>query len=479
MRILSLLIALVLAFTASTVTTTAQQAKGKQTDKKADKKTDKKADKDEKQKEPPSITDVGGKSLKEWIAAIPSEDRSIGASALQTVLMFGPERAKAAIPVILKELKRHRPPSFSVDPAFLVNAPNTLTKILISLKKPNEEEVKETIKIFKALLHDSQIVVRYHVLQVLPYFGPVAKETIPDLVKLTQKLNSPSYETRKMAVVALSTVAQPTAKGQGPDPSAVKALFAALKPANEKSSQVRMAALNSLLALGVPELAGQKGNFEAAVEPVAQKDPEKVLRIHAHLSLYKLKTKVTPDKRLEAIAKLMLDEKEVAVRMEAARALGLIGKDSLKQLNSLIKAIDDKEGVVGAAAVWSMANIGRKDAYTKKILAQYVQTHPTAEVRAEFAKAIGGMAPDTADLIPTLLKAAREDKEPGVKVAAILAVGNFGLDALPEVPALQAIGADKKQPEPVQQAAKDVAEHLVELKKNKDKEKDSKKGASE
>src|SRR5437763_288257 len=140
MRILSLLIAIVLAFTASAVTTTAQQAKGKQTDKKADKK----ADKDEKQKEPPAITDVGGKSLKQWIAAIPSEDRSIGASALQTVLMFGPERAKAAIPVILKELKRHTSRAFSVDPAFLVNAPNTLTKILISLKKPNEDEVKET-----------------------------------------------------------------------------------------------------------------------------------------------------------------------------------------------------------------------------------------------------------------------------------------------------------------------------------------------
>ena len=80
-------------------------------------------------------------------------------------------------------------------------------------------------------------------------------------------------------------------------------------------------------------------------------------------------------------------------------------------------------------------------------------------------------------MIPTLLRVARDDKEPGVKVAAILAVGNFGPDAYKDVPALQEIGADKKQPEPVQHAAKDVAQHLVELKKSKDK--DSKKGASE
>src|SRR5262249_2171560 len=133
-------------------------------------------------------------------------------------------------------------------------------------------------------------------------------------------------------------------------------------------------------------------------------------------------------------------------------------------------------GAVGQAAIWSLANIGKKDTNTKKILTHFVGTHSTPEVRAEFAKAIGGMAPDTADLIPVLLKVARSDKEPGVKVAALLAVGNFGTDAFPEIPALQTIGADKKQPEPVQQAAKEVAEHLLQLKKGKDK--DSKKGAS-
>src|SRR5262249_26736 len=200
--------------------------------------------------------------------------------------------------------------------------------------------------------------------------------TIPDLITLTRKATSPSYETRKMAVVALSTVAQPFEKGKEPDAKVITALYASLKPLNEKASAVRLAALNSLVALRVHELASHKPDFEAGVEPVAQKDPERLLRINAHLSLYKLKTKVTPDKRLEAIAKMMLDDKEVAVRMEAARALGLIGKDSLKQLNALLKAIDDKEGVVGAAAVWSMANIGRKDTGTKKILTQFVQTHP-------------------------------------------------------------------------------------------------------
>jgi HEAT repeat protein len=481
MRILSLLIAIVLAFTASTVTTTAQQAKGKQTDKKTDKKTDK----DEKQKELPSITDVGGKSLKEWIDLIHSDDRSIGVSALQNVLLFGPERARAAVPVILKELKRHKS-GFSVDPAFLVNAPNTLTKILVSLKKPNEDEVKETIKIFKTLLHDPQIVVRYHVLQVLPFFGPAAKETIPDLITLTRKATSPSYETRKMAVVALSTVAQPFQKGGGPDPKAITALLASLKPANEKASQVRMAALNSLLALRAPEQAGAKGKFDEAVEHVAKSDPEALLRIHAHVVLYNLEKPKTPPKRAdEKLAKLLakrraeiaklLTNKEIAVRLEATRALGLFGKDSLDQLTPLITQIDDKEGVVGAAAVWSLASIATKHPPTKKILAHFVQTHVTPAVRAEFAKAIGAMGPDNTDMIPILLKVAREDKEPGVKVAAILAVGNFGLDALPEVPALQKIGADKKQPEPVQLAAKDVAQHLVELKKSKD----TKKGASE
>jgi HEAT repeat protein len=480
MRIFSVVFALIFAFTASAVTASAQKGKGKEG---KGKEPDKKTTKDEKQKEPPPVTDVGGKNVQEWIAAIRSEDRSLGATALQTVLMFGPEKAKAAIPEILKELKRHRPPSFSVDPAFLVNAPNTLTKILVSLasmKKADAKEIDETIKVFKTLLHDPQIVVRYHVLQVLPFFGPSAKETIPDLIALTRKATSPSYETRKMAVLALGAVAQPTEKGKDPDAKVIAALFAAVKSTNEKSSQVRMAALNSLLALRVPEQAGLKGQFETAIEPVAKSDPDKILRIHAHMSLYKLNTKVKPETRRKVLAQMLsgkLKDKEIAVRVEAARALGLLGKDALDQQAALIDAVDDKEGIVGAAAVWSLANIGRKNAPMKQILAQFTQTHPTPEVRVEFCKAIAGMAPDTRDLIPTLLQVAYKDKEPGVRVAAILAVGGFGLDALRDVPALEKIGADKTQPEPVQLAAKGIAEQLVELKKLKDKE--SKKGASE
>src|SRR4051812_1132497 len=55
------------------------------------------------------VSEIGGRKLKEWVGDISSRDPSKAEAALRTVVLFGPEQAFAAAPVILKELKKHGP----------------------------------------------------------------------------------------------------------------------------------------------------------------------------------------------------------------------------------------------------------------------------------------------------------------------------------------------------------------------------------
>src|SRR6516225_7141660 len=67
-----------------------------------------KKDKDkEKPEQKTTITEIGGKTIEQWIKEIPSKDRSKGENAIRTVLMFGPDRAYDAVPVLMAELKKH------------------------------------------------------------------------------------------------------------------------------------------------------------------------------------------------------------------------------------------------------------------------------------------------------------------------------------------------------------------------------------
>ena len=67
----------------------------------------------------PQINQIGGKTLEQWIKEIPSKDPSVGEKAIRTILMFGPDRAMDAVPIIISELKN---PGRNLDLKFRVMA---------------------------------------------------------------------------------------------------------------------------------------------------------------------------------------------------------------------------------------------------------------------------------------------------------------------------------------------------------------------
>src|SRR5438128_194256 len=52
---------------------------------------------------------VAGRTLEYWISEISSRDQSKSQNAIRAVMLFGPERAYQAVPVILDRLKKHSP----------------------------------------------------------------------------------------------------------------------------------------------------------------------------------------------------------------------------------------------------------------------------------------------------------------------------------------------------------------------------------
>jgi HEAT repeat protein len=314
--------------------------------KEPDKKDDKK--KDDK-KAPPKITDIGGKSLDEWIKDIPSKDRSKSAMAIETVLRFGPDQAKKAVPLIIVELRKHKPGIAILDMSVRINGAVALGAILSSLENPDEGELQEAVRLMTALLKDEQRIIKHRVTQALGQLGPRAKEAIPELIKTT--IDFPTWQTRHAAVLALGTVAYD--EKNGPSRKVLTALYSAL---TDSSSQVRLAALQALDRLDVPDIKTEKGTLEDKVQPLANKDPELVVRIKAHLLLFAIQPKLK-SQRCAAIAG-MLKHVEVPVRIEAVQALGNIGAEAKDQVPKLMDALDDKDQVVVLWTIWALGEIG-------------------------------------------------------------------------------------------------------------------------
>jgi HEAT repeat protein len=483
MRVLSFLTATLLAFAAGAVATTAAQKGGAK---------DGKTDKTETKKAPQELTDIGGKSIDEWIKEIGSTDRSESSVAIKTVLLFPPEQAKKAIPALLDQLRKHK--KRAVDASVRVNAPTALVTLLSNIKDPPKEQVKEAIELLTWMLGDQQIVVRYRAIQALALCGPAAKEAIPKLIVLTKDF--PTWETRHAATVALGVIAQPTEKDKAPPSDVIQALYVRLHAKQETSSQVRLAAIQSLRMLRVPESKSTL-TFETEMEPVTR-DPKPLVRIAAHSALYKLNPKLKTMRRA-AVAKLLTSH-ETAVRLAAIFALGQIGADSKDRLADLERCVADRDSNVAGAALHAIAEIGRTSVPARGFLSELIQ-NPKAELpirveaaralggigadaksqrgmfaqilgdpkqelslRIESARALGNMGEEAADQMSTLIKTAT-DKELPVAMISILCIVNMGDAGRRAVPALNTIAEDKNQPDQVRRAAREAADHLFKLKK--------------
>jgi HEAT repeat protein len=314
---------------------------------------DKKKDPDllTKDKEHPKITadtPVNGKTLDQWIALIHAKDRSQTEVAIKSIIAYGPELAKKAVPELIAELKKHSV-NTPIDMSVRVNASVALGLILSSQEKPDQTQVQDTVAILRKMLKDPQVIVKLRVGQAVAQMGPLAKEAIPELVKLVKDFDT--WETRHVAVVALGTVG--SEKKGGPQAQVVEALFTGLK---DSSVKVRLSALQSLNNIGTADSA-EKARFLRELDKMAVEDSDPVCRLRAHVSAYPiLKTAAEREKRAEKVSKF-LDHSEPQVRIEAAQALGHIGYDAKKEIPHLIKTLNDKDLVVMGWAIWALGRM--------------------------------------------------------------------------------------------------------------------------
>lgn len=306
------------------------------------------------------ITEVSGRSLEYWIKEIQNVDPSRRETALRAVVLFGPDRAYQAVPVIIAELKKHTL-NKPIDMSVRVNGAMAVGLILggyrtaDGTRAADPKLIKDAVTVLKRFLADNQTIVKFRATEALGRLGPDAKETIPEVISVSKDIHT--WETRHAASVALGQLAYD--KINGPTLNVLNALYDRL---GDGSVQVRLAAIQSLTLLGGPINPALRLNLVRALDVVANKDTEPAVRIWAHMSIMSVLLNADKD-RVDAISR-MLAHPDSAVRAQSAQALGMIGTRDKSTIPLLSKALGDPEPIVVAWALWALGRMGPSAAGT-------------------------------------------------------------------------------------------------------------------
>jgi hypothetical protein len=279
---------------------------------------------------------VAGKTLEQWIKEI-TDGRDPGRreTAIRAVPYFREAAAREAVKPLLAVLKN------DPDAACRVYAALTLSGLASHLKGDGASEAVRVL--IDRAQYDPQAIVRLHVVWALGSFGPTASSAVPVLIK---HIRDPiSWELRQAALSSLASVGQDFNKA-GPDKDAVAAVAKLLSTDDEKSAQVRLAAVTALRVMGKPEVK----EFQLAKEALekATRDPDKTVAIWAWVALMTL-DKVT-EERLSTVVQ-HLKVKDPMVKVTAALALSALKKDAVPKIGDVIDLLDDPDPLVVATAI--------------------------------------------------------------------------------------------------------------------------------
>lgn len=305
-----------------------------------------KDDKEEK-KDASLIRDIGGRTLDEWIKDINHKDPGRRATAMSTVLLFGPDRAYQALPAILEQLNKHTL-SAPLDVSVRVNGATALGLIIGSAKEPDPKHVKQAVTILERLCKDSQAIVKFRAVQALGRIGEDARGAINVVLPILR--DTYTCEARQAAAITLGQIALDKVKGPP-----IKVLEELYKSLGDHSAQVRLAAIQSLTWLGAPGDAKAQNALVAALDPVAHKDPEPTVQIWAHMAVMSVTHDVSTA-RVGLICK-MLGHAEVPIRMQAAQAIGTIGPKAKSCIPALMEALTDKDPGVIMVTIWALSRM--------------------------------------------------------------------------------------------------------------------------
>jgi HEAT repeat protein len=278
---------------------------------------------------------VAGKNLKQWIAEIRHPDPGVRENAIRTVVLFGKEGREAGHALITELADQ--------DTSLRVNAIIAIGHIGLD-GKDLEAGVKGLAKL---LLNDSQHINRMQAAVALGRLGMDAKAGLPALCSAVREPYN-SWETRRAAAIALRLVAPDK---EGPDPKAIGAL---VRAASDICQKVRLEALMSVIYLGRPSQKADLENEKAGLDRLTH-DRDLVVSLWARVALMRI-DKVS-ERDIQVIGN-MLRSKDLAHRINAANALGLIGPEAKSQIPDMIQALEDKDEGVIVAVVTALALMG-------------------------------------------------------------------------------------------------------------------------
>jgi len=236
----------------------------------------------------PQINQIGGKTLEQWIKEIPSKDPSVGEKAIRTILMFGPDRAMDAVPIIISELKN---PGRNLDLKFRVMAVMSLGITIGGAEKPVPQLTSEAVTVLMRFSDDPQAVLRYRTAEALGRLDQDAKPAIPKIINLTK--DRTTWEVREAATTALGYITRHPKIA--PSDEVFEALISRL---GDSASPVRLAAVKSLVWAGTPANPKTKAKELRALKTYTLKDSDPTIRIWTNMAIMQLQGKGFPFPKL-------------------------------------------------------------------------------------------------------------------------------------------------------------------------------------
>jgi HEAT repeat protein len=307
------------------------------------------------QRKPIDPTEVGGRTLDQWIKEIKSNpDPSVQELAMRVVPYFG-QRAGTAAPALIDRLKEKDPAKRDI--ACRAHAVLALAAIADQV---GEEESAKAVKAFTDILdNDSQAIMRYHAATALGAYGSRAASAVPSL--LHRLPDRSSWEVRQAVLAALSNIVDSGSGAGGvkkapPDGRVIVAIADRLNNNYENSGAVRMMAVMVLGALGRPAGREETSLEISALKNAGTYDPDKTVQIWAEVALMAI-DKVT-DKGLSDVARHLAKGKDVTARLTAARALMAMGKEAKSKVGDIAKMLDDDDPTIMAGALDVLAGFG-------------------------------------------------------------------------------------------------------------------------
>lgn len=292
-------------------------------------------------------SEVAGRTFDQWKADLKHPDPSVRSEAILTLLQFGAPSSEVIQLLIDRSHDRDA-------------SPRVKAIILLTMLEVPKKDVPAVVKaLVQRLADDSQSIIRYQAAVALDRFAdePSAKIAIGPLLKCSE--DAATWEIRKLAVALLRRVGQdPTL---GPEYRISQALINA---ARDPTAGVRLEVAMSMGALGRPADTVMWATTEKVLQGLAR-DRDPVVGLWANVSLQCLADNFS-EERLHAIA-VYLRSPQQRMRVQAARAIGVMGTKASSAVPDLLKALDDKDSEVVFEACNALA--GARDVSPKVMTA--------------------------------------------------------------------------------------------------------------